>query len=264
MALHRSRAVVTRRWTLGESDRLVEFYTHAFGKLRGVARGARRPRSRFGSALELFTLGDLVFFDSGRADLVRIDQFDIRRPFVRVREDLERLGRGAWILECVSRLSADRDPHAALFGLVVRSLRALESGIEPARVTIAFAVRAVDLLGHRPRLDRCADCGRTPPLVEPVLDMTAGGLVCGRCRAGADALPVSGRAIGALQRLRGLGWEDTLRLPLPAALADELGNVLEGIVARLMGRLPRTARFISQTRRPWPLVAESQSEPRRP
>ena len=109
MALGKTQAVVIGRRALGESDRLVEFYTRGFGKLRGVAKAARRPRSRFGSALEPFTLGELVFFDTGRSELVRVDHFDIVHPFVALREHLEKLGRGAWMVECVARLSADRD-----------------------------------------------------------------------------------------------------------------------------------------------------------
>ena len=131
MAVHRTQAVVIGRRALGESDRLVDFYTRDHGKVRGVAKSARRPRSRFGSALELFTLGELVFFDTGRSDLVRVDHFDIVHPFVRVREHLERLGQGAWVLECLARLSPERDPQPPLFGLVLRSLRALEAGARP-------------------------------------------------------------------------------------------------------------------------------------
>src|SRR5574341_156092 len=122
MAIHKTEAVVIGRRGLGESDRLVEFYTREFGKVRGVAKSARRPRSRFGSSLELFTLGEMIFFDTGRSELVRVDHFDILHPFVGVREDLERLGRGAWAVECLARLSADRDPHPALFRLLVRTL----------------------------------------------------------------------------------------------------------------------------------------------
>lgn len=264
MALHRSRALVIGRRAIGESDRLVEFYTRAYGKVRGVARSARRMRSRFGSGLELFTLGELVFFDTGRSELVRVDHFDIVHPFVGIREDLDRLGRGAWIVECVSRLSADRDPHPALFGLTVRSLRALEGGAAaPARVMLSFAVRAVHLLGHRPRLDRCMGCGRGHPLPGPVLDMTAGGLVCAGCNPGPDALAVSGGAVGALQRLHGIGWDDGLRLPLGGPLTRELTAVLEGVVARLMGRSLHSSRFIAQTRRALSRVAEP-APPTRP
>jgi DNA repair protein RecO (recombination protein O) len=264
MALHRSRAVVIGRRALGESDRLVEFYSRTHGKVRGVARSARRMRSRFGSALELFTLGELMFFDTGRSDLVRVDHFEILHPFVGVREDLDRLGRGAWIAECLSRLCADRDPHPALFGLAVRSLQALESArVAPMRVTISFGVRAVHLLGHRPRLDRCLACARMHPLPDPVLDVTAGGLVCASCQRASDALPVSPGAVSALGRLHALAWDEGLRLPFGAALTRELGALLEGVITRLMGRTPQSTRFIAQTRRGLSAVAESASPPTR-
>src|SRR3989454_12188772 len=116
--------------------------------------------SLFGSALELATLGELVFFDAGRSELVRVDHFDITHPFHRVREDLERLAQAAWIVECVARLTAERDRHVALFGLLVRGLRALEGSRKPTRVAICFGVRDIEALGHRPRPRACSECGR--------------------------------------------------------------------------------------------------------
>jgi DNA repair protein RecO (recombination protein O) len=256
MPLHKTRAVVIGRRAFGESDRLVDFYTREYGKVRGIARAARRTRSRFGSALELFTLGEMVFFDGGRSDLVQVDHFDIVRPFVKVRENLERLGQGAWAVEMVARLSADRDPHPALFALLVRALAALELTRRPARVSVCFGLRAVDLLGHRPRLDRCVACGRPAPFPDAALDVTAGGLVCAGCRPGADAMPLSGALLGTLTRLRALSWEEALRLNLAAELDAELIAVLEGLVARLMGRYPLSSRFLAQTRRSLSLVSE--------
>ena len=256
MALHRTQALVVGRRALGESDRLVEFYTLAFGKVRGVARSARRPRSRFGSALEPFTLGELIFFDTGRSELVRIDHFDIMRGFVALSEQLDRLGQAAWAVECVVRLTADRDAHPALFRLLVRALRALESSPRPAWIAACFAARAVDLLGHRPRLDRCASCDRPSPFAPAVLDVTAGGLVCGRCQPGPDAMALSPAALGTLKRLRELRWEETLRLTLAPRLEGEVGEVLGGVVARLAGQIPRSARFLAQVRRSPSRVAE--------
>lgn len=256
MTLHRTQAVVIGRRPLGESDRIVEFYARDFGKIRGVARSARRPRSRFGSALEPFTLGELVFFESGRSDLIRVDHFDIVRPFAGVREDLERLGRGAWVVECVARLSADRDPQPALFRLVVRTLGALDGSRRPAWVAACFALRAVDLLGHRPRLDRCIACGRLYPFAHAALDVTAGGLVCARCGAHSDAMALSGGAVGTLKRLRGLGWGHALELPLAPALDAEVSILAEGWMARLAGQVPRSARFLAQLRGPLSRIAE--------
>jgi DNA repair protein RecO (recombination protein O) len=256
MALHKTRAVVIGRRAFGESDRLVDFYTRDHGKVRGIARAARRPRSRFGSALEPFTLGEMVFFDSGRSDLVQVDHFDIVRPFVGVREDLERLGQAAWSVEVVARLCADRDPNPALFALLVRALTAMEASRRPTRVAVCFGLRAVDLLGHRPRIDRCVACGRPHPFPDAALDMTAGGLVCSTCRAGPDAIPLSGGLVGTLKRLRALSWEESLRLKLVVELDAELAAVLEGVLARLMGRYPLSSRFLTQTRRFLAMVAE--------
>jgi DNA repair protein RecO (recombination protein O) len=256
MALYKTRAVVIGRRAFRESDRLVEFYTRDHGKVRGIARSARRARSRFGSALELFTLGEMVFFDTGRSELVQVDHFDIVRPFVGVREHLERLGQGAWTVEVIARLSADRDPHPALFALLVRALTALETARRPARVAVCFGLRAVDLLGHRPRLDRCVSCGRPHPFPDAALDVTAGGLVCPGCRPGADAMALSGGVVGALKRLRTLGWDEALRVPLAAELDAELTAALEGVMARLMGRYPLSSRFLTQTRRALSIVSE--------
>ena len=263
MAVHKTQAVVIGRRVLGESDRLVEFYTREFGKLRGVAKSARRPRSRFGSSLELFTLGEMIFFDSGRSELVRVDHFDILRPFVGVREDLERLGRGAWAVECLARLSADRDPQPPLFRLLVRTLAALEVSPRPAWVVACFAVRAVDLFGHRPRIDRCRACGQPYPFPHAALDVAAGGLICGRCQAGADAMILSGAVVGTFKRLRGLRWEEALRLPLAQPLEGELSAAVEGLIARLAGQLPHSSRFIAQIRRSLSRVAEPSPPSRR-
>src|SRR5499425_2067019 len=249
MALGKSSAVVIGSFDLGESDRVVTFYSREHGKVRGIAKASRRPRSRFGGALELFTLGELVFFDTGRSELVRVDHFDIVHPFLRVREHLERLGQGAWVVECLTRLTADRDPQPALFGLVLRSLRALEGGARPQRVASCFGLRAVDLLGHRPRIDRCIDCGRLYPFPGAGLDVLAGGLLCADCGRGADALDLSGAAVGFLKRLRTLDWDESIRLPLAPDLDAELAATVEGVMGRLIGSLPRASRFLAQTRR---------------
>src|SRR2546425_12605497 len=106
MGLGKSAAVVIGSFPLGESDRLVTFYSRDFGKIRGVAKAARRMRSRFGSALELGTLGELVFFDPGRGDRVRGDPFAITPPFQRGREDLGRWAQAPGFTEAGARPTA--------------------------------------------------------------------------------------------------------------------------------------------------------------
>src|SRR5256712_10183830 len=161
MALGKSTAVVIGSFALGESDRVVTFFARQHGKIRGVARAARRIKSKFSGALELLTLGELIFFDTGRSELVRVDHFDVLRPFARVREDLERLGQAAWMAECVGRLTAERDPNVAVDGLLLRALKALEAGAPPPRGDPVFGGRPVGARG--PPVRRSAARGRGPP-----------------------------------------------------------------------------------------------------
>jgi DNA repair protein RecO (recombination protein O) len=248
MALGRSAAVVIGSFPLGESDRVVTLFAREHGKVRGVARAARRMRSRFGGALEVFTLGELLFFDGGRSDLVQIDHFDIVRPFAGVRGDLERLGQAAWMAECVGRLTADRDPHRAVYGLLVRALTSMEAGAPPARVAAAFGVRCVDALGHRLRLDACVVCGARSADGGggAALDVTGGGLVCQRCaRATPDVLPASAAGLRALRWLRGCSWPEAVAGSL-GSVDGELRQVLDAHVAHLSGRPPRASQFLRE------------------
>lgn len=246
MRLLKTQGIVIGRRPLGERDRLVTLYTRDLGKLAGVARGARRGRSRFGGALELFTWGELVAFERAQRDLVQIDHFDVLRPFQSLREDLERLGRGAGMVEALARLTADRDPHPGLFRLLLRGLRALEEG-EPIRVQRAFTIRLLDLLGHRPRLDRCLGCRRPVGPGPWSFDPGQGRVVCGRCRAD-GVIPLSSTAFAALRRLQALPWEGKLALAAPPAVAAELDTVLERYLVALIGSALRVPRFLAQTR----------------
>ena len=116
MPLHKTRAVVIGRRAFGESDRLVDFYTREHGKVRGIARAARRPGSRFGSALELFTLGEMVFFDGGRSELVQVDHLKAwwRGSWAAIRcpraSSPRRAARCRW---CPSPLRRARDPSSS-------------------------------------------------------------------------------------------------------------------------------------------------------
>ena len=246
MGLGTSAAVVIGSFPLGESDRVVTFFSRDFGRIRGVAKAARRLKSRFGGALELFTLGELVFFDTGRSELVRIDHFDVTHPFAGLRENLETLGEAAWMVEVVGRTTGERDRQPALYGLLVRALRAMEASARPPRVAVCFGVRCLDVLCHRPRLDRCVECGRAYPFVRPALG--EGGLVCETCRPSLDAVPVAPATVAAFVRLRGLRWEEAVASPIGHA-GPELRAVLDSHLSRLIGQPTRSGRFLREVRR---------------
>lgn len=247
MALGTSSAVVIGSFPLGESDRVITLFSREWGKVRGVAKSARRMRSRFSGALELFTLGEAVVFDNGRSDLVQLDHFDVTRPFPALHEDLETLGQASWIVECLARLTGERDRQVGLYALLVRSLAAMEATNRPARVAVCFGVRCLDALGHRPRLDRCTVCGRRYPFARPHLGV--GGVECEGCaRTTRDADALTPAAVAALDRLRRVRWEEAIAAPL-GRLEGELKEALESHMIRLIGQPTRTTRFLRELHR---------------
>src|SRR5439155_961630 len=118
-----------------------------------------------------------------------------------------------------------------------------------ARAALCFAVRGVEALGHRPRLDVCVGCHRSYPFPQAHLDLDGGGLACAACaREASAALPISAAAVGALDRLRTLSWDEALATPLPG-LERELASVLDAHVSRLIGQPTRTRTFLRELQR---------------
>jgi DNA repair protein RecO (recombination protein O) len=244
--LLRAEGILLHAWDLGEHDRLVMLYTKEHGRLAAVARGARRLRSRFAGALELFTWGDAVGFEREGRALVRLDHFDIRRPFRKLREDLECLGQGARMVEAVTRLTGERDAQPACFALLLRGLRALDAGAAPARVQLAFVLRLLDLLGHRPRLDQCGRCGRPVTTEGVAFDPVEGSVVCGRCRGRLALLAPA--VAGALRGLQSAAWEARLAARLAPATETAAAAVLDDYLQVLVGAPLRAPRFLARTR----------------
>ena len=258
MALGKSTAVVIGSFPLGESDRIVTFFSRDFGKVRGVARAARRMRSRFGSALELLTLGELIFFDTGRSELVQVDHFDIVHPFEGVRGDLQRLGQAAWVVECAARLTADRDPNATVYGLLVRALRSIEAGHPPGRAATTFGLRCVDALGHRLRIDACVACGHrgAPAGASVAIDVEGGGVTCAACAARTrGSILIEAASLDALRRLRAMSWSEAMAVPLGRA-ENQVREIVDLHVTRLAGQPVRSARFLREIERLWPEPGE--------
>ncbi len=249
MPLFRTQGIVLRARDLGEHDRLITLYTRELGRLTAVARGARRLRSRFGGALELFTWGEAVGFEREGRELVQLDHFDILRSFRRLRDDLERLGQGARMVEALARLTGERDPHPACFALLLRALRALETGAA-ARVQLAFTLRLLDLLGHRPRLDRCVRCVRALGTATITFDPDRGGVVCGSCRApvpGSSAGATSPRVLAVLRGLQDAPWDARLRARIMPTVEREAAGLLDAYLVVLIGGALRAPRFVTQT-----------------
>ena len=177
------------------------------GKLRTVAKGVRKTKSRFGGRLEPFTHVDIVLYEGRNLDT--ITQASVIDAFPRLRADLDAVVAAGTMVEVADAVAQKDEPSVRLFLLLQRGLKALEAGeLHPDLVT-AFLIKAADVVGVAPAFGHCALCGKTDGLVR--FSFAEGGTQCANCQtANAFAL----RA-GVTDYLAGLAGSDLASLPDP-------------------------------------------------
>lgn len=162
MPLHTTQAYVLRTYTLAEADKICVFLTRDAGKVRGVAHGARKIKSRFGSSLEPFTEVMLTYFFKEGRELVSISNCDIiRSSFYIASRNYETACVLAYMAELLSEFLPDNEPNERLYRLVAAALDALETSVEeqPLWLTLRyFESWLLRLTGYFPDLSQCSTC----------------------------------------------------------------------------------------------------------
>ena len=203
--LYREQGVVLRTIKLGDADRIVSFVTPGRGKVRAVAKGVRKTKSRFGGRLEPVSHVAIQCYEGRSLDTVT--QAESIDHFRAVREDLQRVTRATTLLEVVDQVSQEGEADPRLYQMLVGALRALEARDAPLLVG-AFFLKLLDAEGLCPVLGGCVVCGEEVALV--AFDITAGGVLCRSHRSG---LPISGNGLELMRRILGGGLTSALAEP---------------------------------------------------
>jgi DNA repair protein RecO (recombination protein O) len=204
--LYRDRGIVLRTYKSGEADRIVVFLTENNGKVRSIAKGVRKTRSKFGGRLEPLSLLD-VQFHRGR-DLDIVNQVETVDSTHNVFGDLDSMTEAIAVLEAVDQLVPDREPVPHLYRMLVGARRTLLTRPSPL-VVPAFLWKLLASEGVHPVLDRCSLCDETPEAGSEfgTFDVRHGGVTCSACRAG---IPVSRAALDLMREVLGGGLGEAL------------------------------------------------------
>lgn len=178
VALRNDQGIVLRSYPFGEADRVVVLISPNGGKLRTVAKGVRKTKSRFGGRLEPFTHVDLVLYEGRNLDT--ITQAAVLSGFPRLRADLDAVLVASTMVEAVDAVAQEQEPSHRLFLLLQRGLKTLESGGRGPDLVTSFLLKLVGAIGLAPALEHCATCGRTDDLGR--FSLQAGGVICDRCQ----------------------------------------------------------------------------------
>ena len=217
MAVYSERGVVLRTVKLGEADRIITLVTEGRGKVRAVAKGVRRTRSRFGGRLEPLSHVALLCYEGRNLDT--ITQAEALEQFRPVREDLGRWARASCILEVVDALVQEGDDDRRLYQMLLGALRTLAGGAAPL-VVPAFFWKLLAQQGFSPVLDRCACCGGADEDLV-AFDEGQGGMLCRGCRRGTRVTP---EALVLLRRILGGDLMGVLAEP-PSPAGTELEHL---------------------------------------
>jgi DNA repair protein RecO (recombination protein O) len=260
MPLFKTNAIVIRSFNYGESDKIVTFFTKDFGKIKGIAKGARRSKKRFQNALNLFTYLRLIFFEREGTGLVRAEGCDILHPFPKIREDLKKIFYGNYFLELVNEMAGERERNLEAFDLLLSFLSALEE-MEPKEEQLRmFEIRMLSLFGYQPNMRRCDLCKkgwedlREVPIV--FFSLEKGALVCENCSKGWNNLislslgtarlieRISQMELPKIHRLRftSLALTESKEL-LPRFISYQLGKELKSLKT-LRGMGPNFSSYI--------------------
>ena len=155
MPLYQTPAIVFRSTPYGESDRIVTLYTLDFGKIKGIAKGAKRSQKRFANTLEIGSYIQVVFFEKETQDLVRLDHSELIHPFGSLREDIIKLAWASYFIELVNEMTAEKIKNKALFRLLVFFLNLIDQGMLQEETQRVFEVRLLSHLGYQPHFDHC-------------------------------------------------------------------------------------------------------------
>jgi DNA repair protein RecO (recombination protein O) len=257
---YQTQGIILKQTKLGEFDRIVTIYTPEFGKLRAVAKGACRPKSKLGGNVEPLT-HSLMLMAKGR-NLDIVTQSQTINGFLALKSNLWRMACGLYVLELIDSFAVEGGENRPLFDLLLEILQQLS---EPDSSEIAlryFELHLLHYLGYRPQLRRCVDCDSPVKPVVNFFSPSKGGLLCPHCSSEENhryeqieaipakpSLPLSVQALKVLRLWQSCDYATARRVKVKPELSGELERVLCDYIRYILQRELKSLAWLRQLRR---------------
>jgi len=239
----RVEGIILQHTDWGEADRLVTIFTRELGKIRAIAKGVRKPRSRKAGHLEPFTRVSLLLA-RGR-DLFILTQAEASETYPAIREDLVGLGYAAYLVELLSHFTYEEEENPALYRLLANSLARLNHGDEPQRVMHYYEIRLLELVGYRPQLFACAQCEAEIQAEDQYFSATLGGVLCPKCgRHAPGAHPISLDALRYLRHFQRSSYAQAARARISPTIYKEIEILMDFYITHLLEKRLNTPVFL--------------------
>lgn len=237
-----------KKSTLGEADLLITFFTREQGKVRAVAKGARRSTSKLVGHLEPLTQARFAMSHGKTLDY--INQVQITESFAEIKHDLAAVTKALYVAELVDGFGAEANPNAALFTLAVDTLNAIQQQPESEWPLRYFEIHLLAVSGLMPELYQCVECNQTLAPGKHRFSPSVGGTLCPDCQPeNGYVRPLSLRALKVLRLIHRGPISDVLALNTDDSLIEELKSLTGGTVSYWLEREIRSKTFLDQLQR---------------
>jgi DNA repair protein RecO (recombination protein O) len=242
MALVDTDAIVLRSYNLAEADRIVVCLTRSAGLVRGVAKGARRMKSRFGAALEPFTFVRLAFYEKENRELVTISHTEILKSNFDLAAQVEVAEVLASMAELIGEFAPPHEANEKLFRMLTACVDALAAAPDSPRLILRyFEVWLLRLAGSFPDTRSCSICGAQPPTHENLFLDAEGSVQCFACNRGiGSVLPSQTREMILTSQKLGPGDFAVCYQSRSSEIESQLAELTHRIIVRALDRRPRT------------------------
>jgi DNA repair protein RecO (recombination protein O) len=244
----RVEAIMLRYNEYGEADRILTLYTRQRGKIRAIAKGVRKVRSRKAGHLEPFTRVELQLA-VGR-EMYIVTQAEAKDTFPILRQDLLKMSYATYSAELVDKFTYDEEENSAIFRLLVRTLSRLSKDYDPETVIRYFEIHLLDFLGFRPELQTCVNCGQDVVEQDQFFSSAHGGVLCPKCGQGREgARPVSQQALKYMRHFQRSRFRDALRARPAPSIQREQEILQQHYITYLLERAINSSSFLRRIRR---------------
>ena len=245
---YKTQAIVLGHIEYGEADRILKLFTFEKGKITAIARGVRKIHSRKAGHLEPFTRVNLFLAKGRNLDIVT--QAETDDSYIGLRDKLSLLAYASYVVEVLDRFTFEEGHNVALFRLLADTLKRLETKPNPETVIHYFEVRFLDLLGFRPQLFGCVDCGKEILEQDQFFSPLLGGVVCPKCGSSrSEAWPISQDVLRYLRHLQRSRWQQVENVVIPESIETGLAGLAEDYLTYLLERKINSPDFLRNVKR---------------
>jgi DNA repair protein RecO (recombination protein O) len=245
---YQTEAIIIKRINLGEADRILILYTANHGKVKAVAKGSRRPKSKLGGHVELLTHSTLLLAKGKSLDI--ITQAQTINSYLPLKDDLKRMSFGLYASELIDYFTEERIENRGLFSLLIDTLQRLTESSNPDIVLRYFELHLLNHSGYRPQLQKCTNCSQTLKPIPNYFSSSQGGALCPDCAYQEPA--VLGLSLNALKVLRiwqTCDFASASRININAELGRELEGILRDHIKYVLDRQVKSTAWLDRLKR---------------